>query len=155
MEPQLTTIQEILTTTSHVSMGTGHGGFVVLKSITAVRKIRIIGGNWQKELHYDFHFCNFGIRLGAKPPVLVYDPKKYGYDGKSTPISKEAILKAFKYAEKYMNDHYRKDAHLGRNEDDPSYWGNGCAQEDYNSEVKAYGDTGYYLGVVTEYLSKE
>lgn len=54
-----------------------------------------------------------------------------------------------------MDKTYRNDAYLGRGEDDPSYWGNGVAKEEYYSAVKPYGDVGFFLHAVTDYLHRE
>jgi len=97
------------------------------------------------------------INAGPKPPVLQYKPQLYGYSSQNqyTAVPKEAVIKAFGYAQQYLDKTYRNDAHLGRGEDDPSYWGNGVAQEHYNAAVKEYGDLGFFSHAVTDYLQKE
>jgi peroxidase len=44
---------------------------------------------------------------------------------------------------------------LGRGEDDDSYWGNGVVKEAYVEEFLKLGWAGYYIVLVTTYLSKE
>ncbi len=103
----------------------------------------------------EWHGYRYLLCIGPKKPVLVYEPRKYGYTGGYKPVAKEGVLKAFQYASKTMDAHYRRDKDLGRNEDDPSYWGNGVAPPEYIAEVQQYGDAGYFIGLVAEYLSKE
>jgi len=93
---------------------------------------------------------------GYKAPVIQYNPQRYyGYDGKYHGVPKEGIIKAIQYAQDYIHKVYDDDRGLGRNEDHPSYWGNGIAQEHYVNQPSAYGDTGYFFTKVTEYLQKE
>lgn len=81
--------------------------------------------------------------------------RKYGgYDGKYVNISPQAIRQAVRYAIDYHERNYRHDQHLGRDEDDPSYWGNGVAKDQYVDELKTIGDTGAILVLVTSYLQK-
>jgi hypothetical protein len=66
-----------------------------------------------------------------------------------------AVQKAIKYAIQYQDRFSRNDKALGRGEDDDSYWGNGIVLKTYQSNIRDYADTGYFLTLVTSYLQKE
>lgn len=67
-------------------------------------------------------------------------------------VSPYAIRQAVRYALDFHERFYRHDQHLGRNEDDPSYWGNGVVKSTYLDEVKDLGDLGAILALTTVYL---
>lgn len=69
-------------------------------------------------------------------------------------VPPQAIKNAIKYALDYHERNYRHDQNLGRDENDPSYWGNGVVKDLYLSEDKDYGDLGAILAIATLYLQK-
>ncbi|CAL8137936.1 unnamed protein product [Orchesella dallaii] len=92
---------------------------------------------------------------GSASLIINYDPKRYGgYDGKYVNIPQYGIKQALQHAIAYHDRYYRHDQHLGRDEDDPSYWGNGVVQDLYMDEVKDLGDLGAILAIATKYASK-
>jgi len=93
---------------------------------------------------------------GSAPLIINYDPKRYGgYDGKYVTVPQYGIKQALQHAIAYHDRYYRHDQYLGRGEDDPSYWGNGIANDTYLDEVKDLGDLGAILAIATSYASKK
>jgi len=93
--------------------------------------------------------------LDNKRPIN-YDPARYGhYSGGYGSISDAAVKEAIAYATREIEyGPFTKDTHLGRGEDDLSYWGNGVPKDEYQREIKPAADTGYFIMLVTRYLAK-
>ena len=96
------------------------------------------------------------VCTGRKPQVIKIHPvNRIGYNGRYVEISPEAIKRAVKWATEQINRQFKNDIQLGRGEDDDSYWGNGVVKEAYVEEFLKLGWAGYYIVLVTTYLSKE
>lgn len=98
------------------------------------------------------------LHLGSAYKGLIsYKPPPYGHKAsRSRPIPPEVIRKAVAYAADYEHKVFGDDKGLGRDEDHPSYWGNGIAQENYTDPIpQDYGNAGFFLSRVTKYLVKE